>query len=87
MVNSEIIGYVAGFFTTIAFVPQVIRSLRRRSCHDLSWLWLIVFMTGLSLWLTYGIVLNNWPMILANSVTLTLCFTLGWIKIRYKEAA
>lgn len=85
--NPEIIGYVAGFFTTIAFVPQVLRSLRRRSCHDLSWTWLVVFAAGLGLWLTYGVVLNNWPMILANSVTLVLCFMLAWMKVRYKAVA
>lgn len=44
-------------------------------------------MSGLVLWLTYGIVLNNWPMILANSLTLVLCFSLIWMKIRFKKNA
>ena len=81
----EFIGYTAGFLTTIAFVPQVLRVFRRRSGHDLSWTWLVVFMVGLLLWLTYGVILHNWPMIVANTVTLTLCFALIWMKVRYKD--
>jgi MtN3 and saliva related transmembrane protein len=61
------IGYIAGFLTTLAFVPQVVRAYRTRSVKDLSWIWLFIFSTGLFMWLTYGLVLNDWPMILANS--------------------
>lgn len=87
MVNPAIVGYVAGFCTTVSFIPQVLRSLQRRSCRDLSWTWLFIFMSGLVLWLTYGILLNDWPMIIANSLTMCLCFSLIWIKIRYKTDA
>lgn len=79
------IGYAAGFLTTIAFVPQVVRAFRTRSVDDLSWIWLLLFMTGLGMWLTYGLVLNNWPMILANSITITLCFVLIFMKVRYRN--
>jgi MtN3 and saliva related transmembrane protein len=78
------IGYIAGFLTTFSFLPQVVRAWRRRSCADLSWPWLVVFVAGLLLWLAYGLVLRNWPMILANSVTLSFCFVLVWMKFRFE---
>lgn len=84
--NFTIIGYMAGFLTTFSFLPQVVRAYRRRSCADLSWPWLVVFVGGLGLWLLYGIILKNWPMILANGVTLSFCFVLAWMKMRFHPA-
>jgi MtN3 and saliva related transmembrane protein len=77
------IGYTAGFLTTFSFLPQVVRAYRTRSCADLSWPWLVVFVVGLTLWLLYGVILKNWPMILANSVTLSFCFALAWMKVQF----
>ena len=78
------IGYLAGILTTLSFVPQVIRAFRTRHCEDLSWAWLFVFQTGLFLWFVYGVILKNWPMILSNSITMSLCFALMVMKARYK---
>jgi MtN3 and saliva related transmembrane protein len=85
LMTIQTIGYVAGFLTTLSFVPQVVRAYRTRSVHDLSWIWLLVFVAGLSGWLTYGLVLNDWPMILANSITISLCVALMYMKVRYKN--
>jgi MtN3 and saliva related transmembrane protein len=82
--NFSIIGYIAGFLTTLSFVPQVLRAYRTRHCEDLSWAWLFVFQTGLGLWFLYGVILRNWPMILSNSITMSLCFGLMFMKSRYK---
>jgi MtN3 and saliva related transmembrane protein len=80
--NFTYIGYAAGFLTTLSFVPQVLKVCRSRRCEDLSWVWLAAFQTGLSLWFIYGLILKNWPMILANGVTMALCFVLMAMKAR-----
>jgi len=80
-----VIGYVAGTLTTLSFVPQVARAVRTRQTADIAWGWLIVFQLGLGLWLAYGLVLHNWPMILANSVTMSLCALLMLTKYRYSR--
>ncbi len=82
-----VIGYVAGFCTTMSFVPQVVRAWRTRQTDDLAWGWLIVFALGLALWLVYGIILHNWPMILANSITISLCTALMLMKVRFSKPA
>lgn len=79
------IGYAAGFCTTISFVPQVWRALRTRHTDDIAWGWLITFQCGLALWLVYGIVLHDWPMILANTITSALCTSLMLMKVRYSK--
>jgi len=81
------IGYVAGFCTTVSFVPQVVRAWRTRHAGDIAWGWLIIFQLGLGLWLTYGLILRNWPMILANTITMTLCTILMIMKYRFAKPA
>lgn len=80
-----VIGYLAGFCTTLSFVPQVVRAWRTRQTDDLAWGWLIIFQLGLALWLVYGVILRNWPMILANSITMSLCTALMLMKVRYTK--
>ena len=82
-----VIGYIAGFCTTISFVPQVLRAWRTRHTDDLAWGWLIAFGFGVTFWLIYGLVLTDWPMILANSVTLSLCLALMLMKLRFDSPA
>lgn len=77
----QLIGFAAGSFTTLAYVPQVVRTWRTRSAKDLSLGMLIALSTGVSLWLTYGIALGAWPIIIANSVTLVLSFVLIVFKL------
>ena len=80
-----LIGYLAGTLTTLSFVPQVLRAWRARHTDDLAWGWLIIFQIGLGLWFAYGVILHNWPMILANSITMTLCSLLMLMKYRYSK--
>jgi MtN3 and saliva related transmembrane protein len=68
----EIIGYAAAILTTVAFVPQVVKTWRSRSAGDLSLATLLAFTTGVFLWLVYGIVIRSVPVIAANAVTFVL---------------
>ena len=79
-----ILGIVAGTLTTIAFLPQVWRTWKTKSAKDVSFIMLISFMSGLVLWLIYGIILNALPIILANGITLVLNFIILWLKIKYR---
>jgi MtN3 and saliva related transmembrane protein len=84
MTNTNLLGYAAGSLTTLAFVPQVVRTLRTRSAADLSWGMLVIFMAGVALWLSYGLALDSWPIILCNSLTLGLNLVIAAVK--YQEA-
>jgi MtN3 and saliva related transmembrane protein len=79
------LGYLAGTITTISFLPQVLRSWRTRSTGDLSMSWLIAFISGVSLWLVYGIMLREPPIVAANAVTLALSLTLLWLRVGGKR--
>jgi len=79
----EAIGYTAGTLTTVAFVPQVLKTWRSKSADDLSFVMLITFTMGVALWLIYGALIASLPVILANAVTVALSAVLVALRIRY----
>jgi len=71
-VNMQNLGLVAGVLTTAAWLPQIARTWRSRSADDLSWPYLLVFSAGVSLWLLYGVLSDDVPVLIANAVTIVL---------------
>jgi MtN3 and saliva related transmembrane protein len=80
----KLIGYAAALLTTISFLPQLVRTIRTRSACDLSFGMLALFLAGISLWLIYGLLSRQMPIILANGVTMLFNATLLVCKIVYK---
>jgi MtN3 and saliva related transmembrane protein len=78
-----LIGYAAGILTTAAFVPQLVRTWRSRSCRDISYGMLLLFAAGILLWFLYGIGIDSLPVMLANGFTLILVLVLVFFKIQY----
>jgi MtN3 and saliva related transmembrane protein len=81
----QILGLAAGSLTTAAFLPQVIKTWKSRSAKDLSLGMFSLFCLGVLLWLVYGLMVNDVPVIAANLVTLMLASTLLFFKLRFKE--
>ena len=81
----EIIGLAAAILTTGAFVPQVYKTWKIKSADDISLTMYLVLFIGLVLWLIYGIHLNSFPMILANSITGILALIVLFFKWRYNK--
>lgn len=79
----EIIGYIAAFCTTAAFVPQVWQVWKTRSAKDISLGMYMVFVTGIAFWLVYGLLITSWPVIIANMVTFILAGCVLVMKIRF----
>jgi MtN3 and saliva related transmembrane protein len=77
------IGLLAGLLTTLAFVPQVVKTWKTRHTRDISLTMFLAFTTGVALWLVYGILLGAWPVILANFVTLLLAGIILGLKLKY----
>jgi len=81
----EVLGLSAGACTTLAFLPQVIKTWKSRSAKDLSLGMFSVFCFGVLLWLIYGIFQHDVPVIAANLITLMLDSTLLVFKLRFKN--
>lgn len=74
---------MAGFLTTAAFVPQVLRAWRTRSTRDLSLLTIVAFAIGISLWVVYGVLIHSLPLIVWNAITLALNLGILSAKLRH----
>ncbi|MEM7550327.1 MAG: SemiSWEET transporter [Bacteroidota bacterium] len=79
---NQVIGLIAAFLTTTAFVPQVIRTVRTRSTRDLSLGMFLMTFTGTCCWLIYGLLIGELPVILANTFTVAFSFILLFYKTR-----
>ena len=77
------IGMLAGILTTLAFIPQATRVWRTRSTADISLGMFAMMCAGVLLWLVYGIMLSDIPLIAANSVTLCLALSIVVAKLRF----
>jgi MtN3 and saliva related transmembrane protein len=82
--DMEWTGYVAALLTTLAFVPQAIKTIHSKDTRSISLGMYVVFTIGIAFWLAYGIVLHSWPMILSNIVTFCLSATILAMKLKYK---
>ncbi len=83
--GTELIGFTAATLTTVAFVPQAIKTFRTRDTKSISLGMYVVFTVGVAFWLGYGVLLRSWPMILSNIVTLGLAGGILAMKLRYDD--
>jgi MtN3 and saliva related transmembrane protein len=81
--NFEWFGYAAAFLTTFSFLPQALMTIRTKNTKGISKGMYLMFTVGVAFWLVYGIALESWPMILANTITLGLASTILALKLRY----
>jgi MtN3 and saliva related transmembrane protein len=82
--GTTLLGITAGTLTTIAFLPQLFKVWRSKSAKDISMTWLITFSSGVLLWLIYGLLLGQLPIVLANAVTLGLTWVILGFKLKYR---
>ena len=79
-----LVGFIAGTLTTIAYVPQVIRSWRLKETRDISLSMLVLYAVGVFLWPVYRVWSDALPIIGANGISLILILVLLGIKLRYR---
>lgn len=79
---SDLLGACAATLTTLSFVPQALLTLRTRDVSGISLGMYAAFTLGLALWLAYGVLLMQWPIIVANALTLLLAALILGVKLQ-----
>ena len=84
--NENILGLVAGGITSVAMLPQLIKVLKQKDVEDLSLLMILFLILGLSLWVWYGFIKEELPIILSNAsaVLVNICLLICYLKYRKK---
>ena len=78
----EILGYLAAFLTTAAFLPQTYQTIKTRDTKAISLAMYVLFTLGIALWLAYGLLIESWPLIFANAITFVMALTILIMKIK-----
>jgi MtN3 and saliva related transmembrane protein len=82
---TELLGYAAAACTTLAFLPQAIQVWSRRSADDISLAMYVVMVTGVALWIVYGLQIHSVPLVAANVATLGLAGVVLAGKLRFRR--
>jgi MtN3 and saliva related transmembrane protein len=80
----KILGLAAGTITSITFLPQVIQIWKTKSAKDLSLPMLLLLILGVTMWLTYGIIVKDAAIIYTNSMVLAMSFIMLYFKMKFK---
>ena len=84
-INIEFFGYFAAILTTLAFLPQLIKTLKTKKAEDVSLITLIMFLTGVLSWIIYGYKISSTPILIANIITFILNFLILIFKINFSK--
>ena len=77
------VSAIAATLTTAAFVPQAVHIIRYKETKAISLVMYMAFASGVALWLVFGILIGNWPIMLSNGITLMLTLAIVGMKLRY----
>ena len=84
-INIEFFGYFAALLTTLAFLPQLIKTLKTKKAEDVSLITLIMFLTGVLSWIIYGYKISSTPILIANIITFILNLLILIFKINFSK--
>jgi MtN3 and saliva related transmembrane protein len=80
----DAIGSLAACLTTASFVPQAWHTFRSRDVSGISLGMYSLFTVGVALWLVYGLLMDAWPIIIANAITTSLALMILVMKLRFR---
>ncbi|GAA4329810.1 SemiSWEET transporter [Flaviaesturariibacter amylovorans] len=83
MDTTQIVGIVAGILTASSLLPQVIKTYREKKADEVSIVMLLVLMAGVALWIVYGFLRDDMPIIVTNCFSLAVNLTMIGLRLKY----
>lgn len=87
LISSQYLGFIAGLFTSVSLLPQLIKIIKEKKVDDISIPMLLMLMTGVSLWMWYGIMKDDLPIIYTNAFSLSLDLSILVLRFKYSRSA
>lgn len=82
---AQTLGFVAAALTTFSFIPQVVYCWKTRDTRSISLGMYACFCLGVLFWLIYGLLVQQWPVVVANAVTLLLASSILYLKLNQEK--
>ena len=83
--QTQVIGIVAGICTGVSLLPQLIKIIREKKANDISWIMLFILITGLAGWVWYGVLKEDYPIIITNSFSFLVNLAIIFFTIGYRK--
>ncbi len=83
--DENVLGIIAGVLTSVSMIPQLIKVVKSKNAEDLSWVMIMVLISGLSLWVWYGFIQNELPIIISNAFAVLVNIALLICCIKYRK--
>lgn len=80
-----IVGIIAGIFTSVSSLPQLLKIVKEKKVEDLSIGMFLSLVIGIILWVVYGILRDDWPIIVTNSFSVFLNMFILVLKLKYRK--
>ena len=84
--HTEIVGLAAGVCTAISLLPQLFKLLKNKKAEDISLFYLVILFIGLGLWIWYGALRDDLPILITNGFSLVINGIIIFLGIKYKRA-
>jgi MtN3 and saliva related transmembrane protein len=81
----QLIGMIAGILTSMSLMPQLIKTFKTKTAEEISLVMLFTLMLGIALWIYYGILRKDLPIIITNAFSFLLNVTLIGLRLKYKK--
>jgi MtN3 and saliva related transmembrane protein len=81
----QVIGIAAGICTAVSLLPQIIKILKEKKAEEISLAYLFVLLSGLVLWIVYGVLRKDIPVIATNALSIVLNLTMLGLGLKYKR--
>jgi len=85
MTTETMIGITASALTAVSLIPQLVKVIREKEAKNVSLVMLLVLSAGLGGWVYYGILKEDWIIIVSNSFSFIINLLLGIFSIKYKK--
>ena len=85
MTTIQILGLTAGTITSFTFIPQVIQIWKTKSAKDINIVMMLLLIVGVSMWLSYGILIKDAAIIYTNSMVLAMSLIMLFFKFKFKQ--
>ena len=84
--QTQMIGIIAGICTGISLLPQLVKIVKEKKADDISWFMLFILLAGLAMWVWYGILKADYPIIITNSFSFLVNVAIIIFTIRFRKS-
>lgn len=84
--HTEIVGLSAGICTSVSLLPQLVKLIRHKKAEDISIFYLVILFVGLALWIWYGFLRDDIPILVTNGFSLVINGIVLFLGIKYKRS-